>query len=250
MPVTTPFHRTCRQFTDGSYSNGGRWMYVLHPQYANSPEHYVRAFLLLQKDLRELFDYVEPADRNLPCYSYRIHELLLRACVEVEANCKAILLENGYVKRGDLNMGDYKKINASHHLSSYEVKISAWHGAQNTRRPFAAWGTGSALAWYDAYNQTKHDRHAQFENACLNHLLEAVCGLVVLLSAQFITQDFSPSESYLAVSGPGDGFESAIGGFFRIKFPDDWPAADRYDFDAPALSKISTPFAKYPFPPP
>lgn len=54
----------------------------------------MRAFLLVQKDLQELFDYVEPADKKLCCYSYRIHELLMRTCIEVKANCKAILSEN------------------------------------------------------------------------------------------------------------------------------------------------------------
>ena len=83
---------------------------MLDPRYAQDPEHYVRAYLLLQKDLEELFDYVEPSDQNLNCYSYRTHELLLRACVEVEANCKAILLENGYPKpRDDMNRNDYIK---------------------------------------------------------------------------------------------------------------------------------------------
>jgi hypothetical protein len=37
----------------------------------------------------EAVDYVEPADQNLNTYSFRIHELLMRACIEVEANCKA-----------------------------------------------------------------------------------------------------------------------------------------------------------------
>jgi hypothetical protein len=68
----------------------------MHPKYAQSPEHYVRAFLMILNDLQEILDFVEPADQNLSCYSYRIHALLLRACIEVEANCKAILKENRY----------------------------------------------------------------------------------------------------------------------------------------------------------
>jgi hypothetical protein len=37
----------------------------MHPKFAVDPHHYVRAFLVLQKDLLELFDYIEPADKNL-----------------------------------------------------------------------------------------------------------------------------------------------------------------------------------------
>src|SRR5438477_5318583 len=122
MPIERPFRRTCRQFVDRSYTEGGRSQYMVHPKFAQSPGHYIRAFLLLLKDLQELFDFIEPADSNLDCYSYRIHALLLRACVEVEANCKAVLKENGYAKAGDMNMGDYKKLNTTHRLSSYQVK--------------------------------------------------------------------------------------------------------------------------------
>ncbi len=165
MAVDRPYRRTCRQFADGKYAEGGRSGYIVHPMFANSPSHYVRAFLLLLKDLQELFDYVEPADKNLSCYSYRIHALLLRACVEVEANCKAILAENGYSKSSDMNMVDYKKINTTHRLSSYQVKVPYWNGSKEMRSPFSAWASGAALPWYQAYNITKHNRLAEFEEA-------------------------------------------------------------------------------------
>jgi hypothetical protein len=157
---------------------------MVHPLFAQSPEHYVRAFLIMLKDLQELFDYVEPSDKNLACYSYRIHALLLRACVEVEANCKAILKENGYSKSGDWDMRDYRKIEKTHLLSSYEVRVPNWSGVKATRSPFSAWSAGSSLPWYQAYNTTKHDRHSEFEKATFEHLIDASCGLLVLLSAQ------------------------------------------------------------------
>ena len=61
MAVAKPFRRTCRQFVDGSYAEGGRWQELLHKKFAKDPQHYVRAFLLLQQDLIELFAYIEPA---------------------------------------------------------------------------------------------------------------------------------------------------------------------------------------------
>lgn len=169
MSVTQPYRRTCRPFVDGSYTGAGRSGYILHPRFAQSPEHYVRAFLILLKDLQELFDYIELSDNNLGCYSYRIHALLLRACVEVEANCKAILTENGYARGGDWNMNDYKKIDKTHLLSAYEVKVPHWSGTRSIRAPFAAWASGGSLPWYQAYNTTKHDRHSQFDQATFDH---------------------------------------------------------------------------------
>jgi hypothetical protein len=242
MPVNRPYRRTCRQFVDGSYAEGGRWQYIVHPKFSQSPDHYVRAFLILLKDVQELFDYIEPADKNLVCYSYRIHSLLLRACVEVEANCKAILQENGYGRVGDWNMTDYKKIEKTHFLSSYEVKIPHWTGSSATRTPFATWSTGGRLPWYQAYNTTKHDRHSAFEEATFLHLMDACCGLLVILSAQYWTIDFSPGNSLLASEGPGDGTESGIGGFFRVKFPTNMPPDLRYDFDWRRLQNDVDPF--------
>jgi len=219
MSINRPYRRTCRQFVNGSYTEGGRSGYILHPNYAQSPEHYIRAFLIILKDLQELFDYIEPADKNLTCYSYRILALLLRACVEIEANCKAILKENGFSKSGDWNMNDYKKLEKTHFLSSYKVKVPNWNGDSETRSPFLAWSKGDPLPWYQAYNNTKHDRHSAFEEATFEHLINACCGLLVLLSAQFETNDFSPGDALLSVGGPRDGMESGIGGFFRVKFP-------------------------------
>jgi hypothetical protein len=215
---------------------------MVHPKFAESPEHYVRAFLIILKDLQELFDYVEPADKNLSCYSYRIHALLLRAFVEVEANCKAILKENGYSRPGDWNMNDYKKIEKTHLLSSYEVKVPNWSGTDAIRFPFSAWSTGSSLPWYQAYNTTKHDRHSAFEQATFQHLIDACCGLLAILSAQFETNDFSPGNTLLEVEGPGDGMESGIGGFFRVRFPANWPLELRYDFDWQKLKNEADPF--------
>lgn len=240
MPISKPFRRNCRQFTDGSYSLGGKSKYIRHPQFAIAPEHYIRAFLFIQKDLLNLFDYIEPADPNLICYSYRVHELLMRTCIEVEANFKAILMENGYSRAGDWNMTDYKKVNATHHLSPYAVKFPVWYGNRSIGKPFAAWPSGT-LTWYQAYNQAKHDRHNNFQLATFESLVDAVSGLAALLASQFYTDDLSPDVGLLA-EGPSDNFETAIGNYFRIEFPNDWSPNEQYDFDWQALAQQPDPF--------
>ena len=244
MAVIRPYRRTLRQFADGTYEGHGGWRCIADPRYAEVPHHYIRSFLLLQDDLREIFDYLEPADTNLNCYSYRIHALLLRACVEVEANCKAILRENGYARSGDWTMRDYKKINATHRLSSFKVILPHWTGIQGTRAPFGKWATGGALSWYDAYNASKHDRHAEFSKATLGCLIDSVCGLLSILSAQFMTEDFS-GQMYWVRSGSQDGTQRAIGNYFRVSFPTDFPIEQRYDFDWKALKNEPEPFQKF-----
>jgi hypothetical protein len=245
MGVPKPFKRTIRQFADGKYAEGGRWRYIRHPGFAQDPEHYVRAFGVIQKDLLELFDFVEPSDLNLQCYSYRIHELFMRTCIEIEANFKAILTENGYTRSGDWNMSDYKKCEASHLLSSYEIKLPVWQGTQHTHRPYASWASGGTLSWYQDYNAAKHSRHGNFWKANLSNLLESLAALVSLLSAQFWTEDFSPSSGYLALQSSWDGLDEAIGGYFRVRFPQNFPASERYDFDWGALETTSEPIQRF-----
>ena len=117
-------------------------------------------------------------------------------------------------------------------LSQYEILLPVWKGAAatNVRKPFEQWATGIALPWWDAYNEAKHDRHEKFAKANLSNLMDAVCALVAILSAQFHTHDFSPGATLLAWGGGQPvGYETAIGGYFLVKFPA-WPAAEQYDF--------------------
>ena len=242
LSVVRPYRRTWRPFSAG-VAQPVHWQmnYVRHPRFAKSPQQYIRAFLLLQKDLLELFDFVEPADVNLTCYSFRIHELLTRTCIEIEANFKAILAENGYSKRRNWNMGDYKKLDATHHLSSYRVKAPQWNGRNDIFSPFSAWTNAGLLTWYDAYNLAKHDRHQEFGEANLCNLLNAICGLVAILASQFHTEAFL-RQSYLTTRSPDDGWELAIGDYFLVSFPSNWLTTDRYEFIWNQLDADPDPF--------
>jgi hypothetical protein len=255
MGISKPFRRVCRQFVDGRYSEGGRWLYLLHPKFAIDPRHYVRAFLLIQQDVQELFSYVEPSDPNLATYSHRIQQLLMRACVEVEANFTAIFLDNEYAlpNGSEFKMQHYRLIEKSHRLSSFEVRIPGWKGVRAVRRPFEAWATGESLAWYRAYNKSKHNRHENFHLATLDAMVDAYCGLNVLLSAQFHTEDYSSGHVLMSAGGGpytyegNDGMEPAIGDVLRIRFPSDWPTAERYDFDWQQISSEEDPFQNFDF---
>ncbi|MEM6451901.1 MAG: hypothetical protein AAF703_16490 [Cyanobacteria bacterium P01_D01_bin.105] len=120
-----------------------------------------------------------------------------------------------------------------------------WAGSQSTFAPFAEWNSGQKLTWYHAYNKSKHDRHDQFKLANLKNLLNAVTALLVLLSSQFCTQTFLPESSGLAISGYEyyDG-QAALGGYFRIVFPNDWADDELYDFNWTDLKNETDRFNK------
>jgi hypothetical protein len=254
MSHSKPFHRNFRGFIDGPNSGYSQWAYIVDREYSNSPEHYTRAFGLIQSDLTRLFEYIEPSDQNLDTYSYRIHELFMRTCIEVEANFKAILKENIFNpkdKNGDprpekrWNIHDYMKVNKTHRLSSYKIHVPIWDGTQSIYEPYKEWIGSNELLWYQAYNKSKHDRQVEFKHANLKNLMNSVAGLLALLSSQFRTETFSSGSRSLAVST--DNYystEPALGGFFHIDFPNDWLDEEKYDFDWSVLKKQGDRFNK------
>ncbi len=148
-------------------------------------------------------------------------------------------------------MHDYCLIEKTHQLSSYEVSLPRWdtneHLGLDRYCPFKNWGKADLnwyqyyreykgedkseiKSWYQYYNETKHDIHSKFEHANLKNLVEATSGLVALLSAQFLNEDFSYQEGSLIVEGIGDGMDPAVGSYFRVKYPD-WINDKRYDFE-------------------
>ena len=77
-------------------------------------------------------------------------------------------------------------------------------------------------------------------------MIDAVCGLLVVLSLQFHTQDFAPGASHFVTEDQvGDGMENGIGDYFRVYFPDDWPADDRYEFDWKQIKDDQNPFRSF-----
>lgn len=263
MSFNKPFHRNYRPINEKSPQSGySDWAYIIDKDYAQNPAHYTRAFLIIQEDILKLFQFIEPSDINNKTYSYRIHELLMRTCIEIEANFKAILNENIYTpkyKNGskagqirpekDWKITDYKLVNKTHHLDDYSIELPVWKGKENIRKPFLSWKTDGELTWYQAYNKSKHDRINSFEIANLNNLLDAYCGLCILLTAQFRHVDFQPGPNYLESHGYSyygeDGFGGfGIGNYLIVDYPENWKEEEIYDFDWTKLKSEKLRFDK------
>jgi len=253
--MNKPFHRLYRAMKDGPNSGYSDWAYIVDKDYANSPIHYIRAYKVIQDDLIKLFEYIEPSDVNIKTYSLRVHELLIRTCIEIEANFKAILSENGYSPRDkngkerkekDWNIYDYMKVLDSHLLDKYRVIIPTWDGLQNQISPYEKWREDNDLVWYTNYNLCKHDRHKKFYLANFGNLLQAISGLIVLLTAQFRNEEFTTGDISLAISGYDyyEG-ETSIGGYFRIIYPSNLDENDMYDFNWKELVSENDKFQFY-----
>lgn len=244
MAIHKPYHRIYRPMVEGK----DEWGYLQDREYAIDPAHYTRSFLIIQEEIKKLFEYIEPADQNLNTFSFEIYQLLLRTAVEVEANFKAILRENKYTSpSNNFNINTYKKVNISHHLDAYSAEFPIWRGEKKIFTPFKAWENGGKLEWYNAYNSCKHDRVKNLHLASFENLLNAFCGLFILLSAQFGKHGYEPGPVLLSL-GPGESYYEqrfGIGDYLMIHHPKNWGAEDLYDFNWNELKGTDNRFAKF-----
>ncbi len=247
MPISKPYARIFRPYTKAVMIPPGEEEYSSDSLYVKKEEFesLLGAARLIVEDVIRVFDYVEPCDENFNVYSHRIYELFLRCATEFETNCKGILLANRYSKRlEDLNIVDFHKLNGAMKLTDYRITCDSW----NTPRafnPFEDWEKGDSLSWYQAYNQVKHNRSSCFQLANLKHLMLALCGLVVLLAAQFDEGigKLSPTWfSYTLINKP-NSFTVLPFTVCRPSFSKD----ESYEFDWKTIKNGPDPIMFYPF---
>lgn len=251
MPLLKPFPRIIRPFTDGEYIHGinDDEICILSNDYASDRVALIRAYAIIERDLLELFDYIEPTDANLCTYSHKTYELLLRASTEFETNCKAILYANGYTKPGHANLSiqDYYKIDKTCKLSDYKIILDTWLPSRKVFEPFKDWKSRYTLRWYQAYNRVKHDRSTEFREASLENVMGSVTGLFGILFAQFFTYVFNPFRKGSEYTEGDDNSFYDEKSLFRIMPSTSWSESEQYDFDWNAIKGGPKPFDRFSF---
>jgi hypothetical protein len=147
---------------------------------------------ILLRKLNELFEIIEPHPSNLATYGHKIREILLLACMEVESSWAAVLREQDYnlVKEKSWGTNDYIRLLNPMLLRYYAISLRAYPSVA-AFKPFENWNDAeptSSLSWYDAYNQTKHNREQNLDKATLQNTIEAVMAAVIMHRAQFGTR--------------------------------------------------------------
>lgn len=248
MGIPKPYRRICRPFANGHYINDLEATYCTDPRNADDSNDLIRGYHLLEKELYKIFEYVEPSDANLECYSHQIYALLLRASTEFESNARAILCANGYSKTNKLTITDYFKINAATKLSEYSVTIPIWSGNHKVFKPLRSWGSGHHLPWYQNYNEAKHHRSEKFFHASIENVIHAVGSVFCILFSQFHIFAFDPHHPISGFCiGDNDNLWSHEACLLAIEPPNSWQADEKYDFDWASLRDDQDPFQKYIF---
>ena len=238
--------------------------YVKDTRYAQDRLQLGRSYINIEKELRRLFNYIEPDESNKDVFSFELYSLLLRACTEVELNCKQIMEANGASPIGrHFTMVDYKKLEQSSLLSKYKVVFKNWRKRNTTTNeveyvkkeihPFENFDStiGKAPDWYDAYNKVKHNREENLEKANLDNCISAVAGILVLLYSQFgancVETYGSNGVSFIELDAYDERFDADI--IFDIYPPQlsDWSDSELYDFNWNDIKTDAEPFAKFTF---
>ncbi|MFA5978714.1 MAG: hypothetical protein WC818_10735 [Pseudomonas sp.] len=147
----------------------------------------VRAYQNIQYSLDGLFNYIEPSASNLSAYGHKIRELLILACTEVECLLVKTLVDNGYEQKDRYSTSDYIKCKDILGLDKFEVTLVQYPSVK-VFKPFRDWKAESptkSLPWYNAYNAVKHNRSDNITDANLEHLLDAISGIHILLESQY-----------------------------------------------------------------
>lgn len=142
---------------------------------------------VLSRTLDEVCQTIHPEGANLEAYGHGIRNLLILACTEAEAQWRGVLQANG-VSPERPSTADYVMLCRPMRLTEYTVSLAAFPWLAPVA-PFRGWSPqgkpSQDLVWYQAYNDTKHDRDGKFHQATLRNAIDAVCALVVMTVAQY-----------------------------------------------------------------
>lgn len=260
MPLNKPYFRCYRP----NITKNNSIEYLRDKRNVENPYDYIRKLEILYSRLEKIFEYVEPCENNKNTYSVQISSLMLDVCTTIEANFKAILEKNDYKMNSNLSIKNYFLVEKSHHLSSYKIKIPFWKPGKSIKRlhwedegsiriPFKNWenNTYVPLDWYQAYNKVKHNMINNFDKATLNNLVDAFCGLVIIISAQFFDEEILIDNQATVFGNYGyteeREYRDSIKTPFLLKFPTDWSEDEKYYFEWKDIKDEKASFEKYPY---
>lgn len=158
----------------------------INPYEQRSAEQALR--VLIDK-LDDVLLYVEPSQNGLLSYSHKCRELLILACTEVE-NLLASVFQKAGIEPQNSRMyttQDYVKLLPKACLNEFEITFRNYYGLRKFQ-PYLNWNAmdpTQSLNWYHAYNRTKHDRNAAFNEAKLENVMDAIAAIVALFCVKF-----------------------------------------------------------------
>lgn len=138
-------------------------------------------FLTLEDDIGRLSRYLELTPANFSSYSLELARILFAAASEVDVVSKLLCKKldadssaNNITKYREQLLASCSQIkNTQAEMPRFSLVLKPWEQWEKDEN--------SSPPWWKAYNNVKHNRHTSFHEANLQHALNAVAGLFVLL---------------------------------------------------------------------
>ncbi|MBL8447327.1 MAG: hypothetical protein JNJ44_07935, partial [Zoogloeaceae bacterium] len=145
----------------------------------NPPIEHWNYFLTLEEDIDRLARYLQPTQANFAAYSIEMARILMVAAAEIDVVAKQ-LCRNIDEKSNAKTIDKYReKIVAKFpRITDAGVTLPRFG---LTLQPWGQWKSANSPSWWGAYNNVKHHRHTNFEDANLENCLNAAAALFVLL---------------------------------------------------------------------
>lgn len=196
---------------------------MTHQQFeANFWKHYLK----YEKNLIQMFDYVEFEAANFSTYSSEFMRLLLSIGSEFDNALRAIY---GFQDTERTTISNY----ASAVLSRYPNITSQKVCVKNRSivlQPFSGWSVDKAaqsLDFWKAYNDVKHDRIKNYQMASLKNVVNALAALFII--EMFEYERFFNADATLLVNAPAEDESSLFYlGDWIMKIRDDVPVKHYY----------------------
>jgi hypothetical protein len=139
---------------------------------------YLNYFQLLEENLEVIFRYIEPEGENMKTYSLENARLYLSICSEIDILFKELLsapeLENINQYRKGIEAKQYFEKFYSQEVNIVKYGITA-------KSPWINFKDHKSPDWWKSYNNVKHSRLKNFEEANLENIINALCGLFILV---------------------------------------------------------------------
>lgn len=123
--------------------------------------------------------YVEFCEPNFSVYSIELARLLFAAASEVDVVAKLLCKQlSRTAPRGNIN--DYKRVLLSAIPNLPETKVFVPRYGLSFK-PWLNWTDSQNPDWWRSYNKVKHERATHFDQATLQHSLNALGALLILV---------------------------------------------------------------------
>ena len=136
-------------------------------------------FLAIDRDLDVLSRYIDFVDANMAVYSTELTKLYLSVCSEIDVVARQLTKKIDQTAK-TRSIDDYRRRISPRYPYFLRFPVAVRRYGSSLV-PWESWSADKNPSWWQSYNKVKHHRHQFFHEANLRNVLNAACGLFVLV---------------------------------------------------------------------